>query len=269
VVSQTIFTALATTHGGGRERLRADYDTNGWPQSPRNAALREIRKAFAVHIAGDQHLPAVVHYGIEGHRDAGVVFSGPALNVGYPRWWEPAEPGKDRAPGAPEITGDFLDHFGNPMTVLAVANGAVKPRPRVLEMLQDRASGLGLVRFDKPRRKITLECWPLLADVTRPDTQFPGWPVVIDQLDNYALKPAAHLPRLEIGGVDNPVVQVIEEPSGTIVYTLRIAGRSFRPHVFAPGKYTVKVSEPETGRLKELHGLSARAGNDTSVEVEI
>ena len=59
VISQTVFTAMATTHGGNREVLRADYDANGWPQTPRNDALREIRKAFAVHIAGDQHLPAV------------------------------------------------------------------------------------------------------------------------------------------------------------------------------------------------------------------
>jgi glycosyltransferase involved in cell wall biosynthesis len=65
VISQTIFTGMATTHGGDREVLRADYDQNGWPQSARNAAVREMRKAFAFHIAGDQHLPAVVHYGID------------------------------------------------------------------------------------------------------------------------------------------------------------------------------------------------------------
>ena len=51
VISQTIFTAMATTHGRERERLRADYDTNGWPQAARNAALREILKAFAFHLA--------------------------------------------------------------------------------------------------------------------------------------------------------------------------------------------------------------------------
>ncbi|MDQ3331160.1 MAG: alkaline phosphatase D family protein, partial [Planctomycetota bacterium] len=89
VISQTIFTSMATTHGGERMRLIADYDSNGWPQTARNAALREIRKCFAIHLAGDQHLPAVVHYGIDEHRDAGVAFAGPAVNVGYPRWWEP------------------------------------------------------------------------------------------------------------------------------------------------------------------------------------
>ena len=139
-----------------------------------------------------------------------------------------------------------------------MANGATQPRRTLLEQLHDRASGLALVRFDKRRRTITLECWPFLADVTRPDTQFPGWPVTIGQLDNYGRKPRAHLPRLEISGALHPVVQVIEEPSGAIVYTLRIAGRSFQPHVFAAGQYTVKVSEPESGKLKELRGLVAR-----------
>jgi phosphodiesterase/alkaline phosphatase D-like protein len=269
VISQTVFTAMATTHGGNREVLRADYDANGWPQTPRNEALREIRKALAVHIAGDQHLPAVVHYGIDGPRDAAVAFAGPAVNVGYPRWFEPAEPGKNRAAGAPENTGDFLDHFGNPMTVLAVANGVVTPRTSGLELLRDRASGLGLVRFDKARRTITFECWPLLADVTAPGTQFPGWPVTVHQQDNDGRKPAAHLPRLEIGGIEHPVVQVVEEPTGAVVYTLRIAGRSFRPHVFAPGRYTVRVGEPETGRSRELRGLEARPDNDSTLDVHV
>jgi hypothetical protein len=179
VISQTIFTAMATTHGANRERLRADYDANGWPQHARNDALREIRKAGAVHIAGDQHLPAVIQYGIEKHRDAGYAFAGPAVNVTYPRWWEPAEPGKNREAGAPENTGDFTDHFGNPLTVLAVANGKPRPSKGVLESLADKASGLGIVRLDKDKRTVTFECWPFGADVSKPGTQFPGWPVTV------------------------------------------------------------------------------------------
>jgi alkaline phosphatase D len=266
VISQTIFTAMATTHGGNRERLRADYDANGWPQTPRNEALREIRKAFAVHLAGDQHLPAVVHYGIDEHGDAGVAFAGPAVNVGYPRWWEPKEAGKNRKPGAPEITGDFIDHFGHPLTVLAVKNGAVKPRRPVLENLRDKSSGLGIVRFDREKRKITFECWPFLADPTT-DAQFPGWPVTIDVLDNYARKPAAHLPVLEVRGVDNPVVQVVSEKDGEVVYTLRVPARGFRPMVFAPGKYTVRVSDPDTGKSKKMKGVEATSGNSKSLTI--
>ncbi|MEQ8790976.1 MAG: alkaline phosphatase D family protein [Pirellulaceae bacterium] len=266
VISQTIFTAMATTHGQGRERLRADYDANGWPQTARDEALRQIRKAFAVHLAGDQHLPAVVHYGIDAQRDAGVAFAGPAVNVGYPRWFEPEEPGKNRQPGAPENTGEFLDHFGNFMTVRAVANGAVKPRDAVLERMHDKTSGLGLVRFDKPNRRITIDCWPYLADPLKVGTQFAGWPVVVDMLENYGRKAAAHLPTLRIAGLESPVVQVVNEKTKEVEYTLRLTGDAFRPHVFdADAAYTLHIGDPDTGDRKTLKGV--RASQDETIDV--
>src|SRR5687768_17726566 len=43
-------------------------------------SVHEMRKGFAFHISGDQHLPAVVQYGIDGHRDGPVAFAGPAVN---------------------------------------------------------------------------------------------------------------------------------------------------------------------------------------------
>jgi alkaline phosphatase D len=74
-----------------------------------------------------------------------------------------------------------VDSFGHPVTVLAVKNGAVKPRQGDVKLLlDDKASGLGIVRFDKKNRRVVVECWPYLADVTKPDTQMPGWPVTID-----------------------------------------------------------------------------------------
>ena len=267
VISQTIFTAMATTHGNPNGRLVADYDTNGWPQSERHAALREMRKAQAFHIAGDQHLPAVVHYGIDAHRDAGVAFAGPAVNTGYPRWFEPLKPGENRAEGAPENTGDFLDSFGNRMTVLAVAHGSKQPRLTVMEKLHDKASGIGLVKFDKVKRTITIECWPLLADVDGATTQFPGWPVTISAQDNDGRKKAFHLPRLNVPDIAKPVVAVIEEASGELVYCIRLRENNWQPHVYTPGVYTVQVSEPETGKIVEFRGLEAKeVGNDMYAE---
>ena len=198
-----------------------------------------------------------------------MAFAGPAVNVGYPRWWEPEQPGRNRGPGAPENTGDFVDHFGHPLTVLAVANGAVKPQGTVLENLHDKASGLGLVRFDKVRRRVTFECWPFLADPTQPGTQFPGWPVMVDMLNLYGRRSVAQLPTLNVNGLDNAVVQVIREADGETVYTLRIAGRQFQPKVFAPGRYTVRVSDPERGRVQELKAVEAVAGNRAVVEVKL
>jgi alkaline phosphatase D len=269
VISQTIFSAMATTHGGERMRLVADYDTNGWPQSARNEALREIRKAFAFHLAGDQHLPAVVHYGIDEHGDCGVAFAGPAVNVGYPRWWEPEKPGANRKAGDPETIGEFRDHFGHPLTVLAVANGMEKPGGGVLDSLRQKTSGLGIVRFDKERRRITIECWPFLVDPTDPQSkQFPGWPVVIDQMACYGRRPAAHLPKLSFEGLKHPVLQVLDD-RGEIVYTLRAAGSEFRPPVFASGRYTVRISDPESGRSREFKDLEATSGNTARLTVSV
>jgi alkaline phosphatase D len=267
VISQTIFTAMATHHGG-EGRLVADYDANGWPQTERNAALREIRKALAFHIAGDQHLPAIVHYGIDAHRDAGLAFAGPAVNTGYPRWFEPLKPGENRAAGAPENTGDFHDSFGNPMTVLAVADGLKQPRQPVLEKLHDKVSGIGLVRFDKPKRQITVECWPLLADVTVAGTQFRGWPQTFAMQAGDGRRVAARLPTLNIASDVNPVLEVLDA-KGDVVLAQRLARRSFAPGVFVAGKYTVRLSVPETGRIKELTNLDATPENTAQIDVTL
>lgn len=270
VISQTILTALPTTHGNERMVLRADYDTNAWPQTPRNRVVREIRKAFAFHIAGDQHIPAVVQYGIGAHRDGPVAFAGPAVNVGYPRWFEPSEAKWLQPKNRNDLTGDFTDSFGHPLTVLAVKNGAVKPRQGDVRMLlDDKASGLGLVRFDKRKRRIVIECWPYLADVTKPGTQMPGWPLTIDMAEIYGRMAVAHLPTLNVIGATDPVLQVVDEADGEIVYTVRIAGQTWRPPVFAPGTYTITISDPERRRETVVNGVQAGAAVDTRLEVRV
>jgi phosphodiesterase/alkaline phosphatase D-like protein len=269
VISQTIFTSFPTTHGREREVLRADYDSSGWPQTPRNRAVREMRKAFAFHVAGDQHIPGVVQYGIDAHRDGPVAFAGPAINVGYPRWFEP-ETSPWTQPKQPGLIGDFTDSFGHPMTVLAVKNGAEQPRTgNVMQFLDDKASGLGMVHFDKARRKIRIECWPFLADVTQPSTQFPGWPLEIDVLDNYARKPFGHLPALNIVGIPQPLIEVTEESSGELLYALRVPKPEFRPHVFAAGKYQVRISDPDSGKSATLRGLEPGAANAKPIVVRV
>jgi alkaline phosphatase D len=52
------------------------------------------------------------------------------------------------------------------------------------------------------------------------------------------------------------VVQVIDESSGEIVYTLRIKGAEFRPKVFSSGTYTVRVGD-QPNKMQELTGIQA------------
>ncbi len=103
-------------------RLHADMDSNGWPQSGRNRASAALRKGFAFHFAGDQHLATIFHHGVDEHRDAIWSFCVPSIANLYLRWWEPLKPGKNREPGAPDYTGDHLDGFANKVTNYAAAN---------------------------------------------------------------------------------------------------------------------------------------------------
>lgn len=260
VLSQTIFCGAAHLHGTPDNRILADLDCNGWPQSGRNKALAEIRKAFAIHIAGDQHLGSVIHHGIEDWDDACWSFCVPSIANLYLRWWAPLEPGRNRRPGAPEYTGQFLDGLGNKITVHAVANPSREPNH---DKLTTRAAGFGVVRFNKKERTITLECWPRNCNVADPAArQYPGWPITISQLDNYGRKPAGFLPTLIFSGVEHPVLQVIDQADGQVVYTLRIRGARFRPMVFRPGKYTVRVGEPEK-RLREIRDVQSLPPDQT------
>ena len=259
VISQTPFSSTTNYTSRGKTYMKADFDSNGWPKRGRDRALREIRKAFAIHICGDTHLAALVQYGVDDWNDAGWAFVVPAVWNSWPRWWDPKAPGKDREPGAPPYTGKFLDAFGNPLTVYGVANpgkiGQGKSPPPGA-----RSEGFGILRFHKKRRTITVECWPRFVDPGDPANatrQYDGWPRTIHQLANYGRPAAACLPTLNVTGMRNPVIQVIREDTKEVVYTLRIAGSTFRPKVFAKGTYTLKVGEPGTRRHKTLTGLAS------------
>jgi hypothetical protein len=74
----------------------------------------------------------------------------------------------------------------------------------------------------------------------------------VSQLDNFGRKPVAWLPEIQApAGIRTPVVQVIDERSGEVVYTVRATTPRFRPWVFAEGSYTVRIGEPPA-KLKIL-----------------
>jgi hypothetical protein len=43
--------------------------------------------------------------------------------------------------------------------------------------------------------------------------------------------------------IPRPVVQIIAETTGEILYTVRASRDTFTPRVYAPGKYTVKAGK--------------------------
>ncbi len=243
VLSQTAFCGAVHMHGQRTNRLLADLDCNGWPQTGRNVALAEFRRAWAVHLCGDQHLTVVVKHGIDEWGDGPYAFTSPALvNTIYGRWWHPLDekPGPNPVLNSPlPWTGDFHDGLGNKISMLAYAN------PADIQNERQRADGYGLVRFDKEKRTITFECWPRFLGADGQHAQFPGWPITAHVDANDGRKPVAWLPELIFEGAKSPVVQVIEEKTGEILYTIRAAGDRFQPRVYAEGKYTVKLGRDE------------------------
>jgi len=174
VLSQTGFCGGAHLHGQQDNRLHADMDSNGWPQTGRRKALEHIRAANAVHIAGDQHLATLIKHGTDEYGDGPWAFVVPAIvNDYYSRWWWPLEKElKATSPYHPDLpwTGDFLDGFDNKISVYAYANPDA----------DSEGAGYGLVRFNKSSGRVTFECWPRYTDVREADArQFPGWPKTI------------------------------------------------------------------------------------------
>ncbi|AQT69331.1 PhoD-like phosphatase [Anaerohalosphaera lusitana] len=274
VLSQTIFANVATLpedemSDAAVPRLRildegeyppndapvSDFDSNGWPQRGRNEALRAIRKGLAFHIAGDQHLGSTIEYGIDEYRDAGFAVCVPSVSNVWPRRWYPQTPSENRIPGEPRYTGDFEDGFGNKITVYAVSNPTytgLKP-----SRLYDRATGYGIVRFNRESRDIKIEMWPRLSDPSEGGEQYPGWPITISQFDNNDRTPWGYLPTVDVTGMDDPVVKVVDESSSEAVYAVRIKGTRWSPPVYESGSYTIMVGEPADGDFRSFPGIKA------------
>lgn len=172
VLSATGFCGGAHLHGKQSNRLHADLDSNGWPQHGRDKALELIKKAGAIHIAGDQHLPTLIKHGITEFDDGPWAFVVPAIiNDYYSRWWWPEDekPGKNANDLLP-WTGQYLDGFNNKITMHAYANPDS----------DSNGSGFGFIRFDTTSNEVTFECWPRNIDVTNKDAkQFLGWPLKV------------------------------------------------------------------------------------------
>lgn len=273
VLSQTIFANVATLPDDSgsdapvprlrilekgqyaeNDKIVSDHDSNGWPKSGRDRALRAMRRGFAVHLAGDQHLGSTVQYGVDTWNDAAYALCVPSVSNVWPRRWFPPEAGAHRKEGAPRYTGEFHDGFGNKITVHAVSNPAFTGKEPA--KLYDRATGFGIARFRKKDRTISLENWPRWpSSITGGTEPYEGWPVVFAQEDNYGREAFGHLPTIVVKGLVDPVIQLFDEADGKIVYTLRINGDRFSPKVFHGGTYTIKIGDPDKGKSKVIQGL--------------
>ncbi|PHN08236.1 alkaline phosphatase D family protein [Flavilitoribacter nigricans] len=276
VLSQTNFATVATLPAAAKDdsvvpgldipevgeyvqgdQPTVDMDSNGWPMAKRDKAVRTIRKGFAFHIAGDQHLATFVQYGVDEHGDSGYAFAGPALNNLWPRRFWPPVDSSSHSYENPAYTGEHLDGFGNRITVKAVANPHnMHQEPAVLH---NRSVGYGLVTFDKTNRTIKTDCIRRFKDPTQAGAQYPGWPVTIGQEDNYGRSAGAWLPKIQVSGSVLPVMKIYDEQR-ELVYALRLPSATYQPKVFKKGLYTVQLSVPETGFEQTFERVKAKKG---------
>jgi alkaline phosphatase D len=163
------------------DQPKPDFDTNGWPQTKRKLALELMKKAGALHVTGDQALGSTGQYGLAKHRDGPWWISTPAIAHLLPNRWMPATKTNTPRPGEPRETGDFLDAFGNKITLAAVANPL--DRQREPARLFERAPGYAILTCDPAAGRVTIANWPYWASPLKPapdNTPYPGWPITID-----------------------------------------------------------------------------------------
>ena len=145
-----------------------------------------LTKAKALALAGDQHLGMVAR--MTTHDDesqlGSMFFAGPAASAFWQRWFEGEGQLENKFNGNPD-SGDFVDSFGNPMRVYAVAN----PRLTYESFVEGNTSwgmfladpalkseGYGIMTVDHSANQYVLSCWPRDA-VPGSDKQFDGWPL--------------------------------------------------------------------------------------------
>ncbi|RTE52379.1 twin-arginine translocation pathway signal protein [Arenibacter aquaticus] len=243
-----------------------DMDSNGWPANERDRAVKALRKCFAFHIAGDQHLGSFIQYGVEEHGDSGYAFAGPALNNIWPRRFWPEVDASQHTYENPAYVGDHEDGFGNKISVHAVGN----PFDTALEpaIIHNRATGYGLVTFNKSERTITTACWPRYSDPTKGlKEQFPGWPITVKQMDNYGRKAVAWLPTIKVENGLKPVISVFDKQQ-QLVYTVRMPTDTFAPKVFSKGQYTIVIQDLENNRKKTIKHIKAKTKNTKVLDVD-
>lgn len=189
VLSQTVFAGLSTHQPLPDRYLKLDFDSGGWPHTPRNRAVELMRPSMALHICGDTHLATISQYGVEKQRDSNWAFCTPAIAAGWPRWWHPdavVMPHANRPKHDLPDTGEYQDSFGNLAYVYAVGNPVVGKSPNRYEKAHEKGSGFGFIIFDPQQRTYTIQAFRFLVDATddQPGSQFPGWPLAIHQTEN-------------------------------------------------------------------------------------
>ncbi len=263
LLSQTLFANIPTHHGSLDGILAGDLDSGGWPQTPRNKVVDLLRRCYAFHISGDQHLPLFVQYGIDKFRDAGWAFCTPAITVGYQRRFLPDRlgiPYHNRPAHNLDNTGEYIGGLGHKNYVYAVGNLPDDTRSELrYERAQLSSSGYSIITFDPESRDISCNAIRFLADADRlrPEDSFPGWPVTVNQFNNAGMNRTGDTITIQSSGIINPVLLVYDAETDRLLLSIRMKGDEFSGVVEGSGRYNLKIGDPETDRWQTVPEITA------------
>jgi len=250
-ISQSPF-AQSTSHAGAdATRNLRDKDANGWPKSGRDRAVVALRKAFAPHISGDQHLGSSLQHGVAQPRDAVYSFAGPSMLNIFPRVWDPANLNAGPGELGDNYLGQYTDAHNNFIEVLAAANpdSYYLPKPLNGTWQKDQLGiGYGVVRMNKAQRSYTFEAWPAWVVPDQANANmYSDWPITFNQLDNDGRQAVGFL-ATRTATVNDAVVSVTNQNTGELVYARRIIGNVVEVPVYdANALYTVELSDQASG----------------------
>lgn len=250
-LSQSPF-SQSTTHSGEHfDLIGKDQDSNGWPKPGRDRAVQQLRKAFAPHLSGDQHLGLTLKHGLDEYDDAVYSFAAPSMLNIFPRIWDPLNTSDGIGNRDNDPLGQYTDKHSNLLTILAVANPEVyyqSSEPEDTPSKNDLGIGYGIVRINTRDRMYSFEAWPAnvdpLADNAKP---YENWPVTVNQTDNDGRQAIGFLPP-RVAAEAEPVVQVFSETDNLLVYARRYPSAMIDLPVFdSTTSYRVVLSNPATG----------------------
>lgn len=255
-VSQSPFSQSTTHSGASFDLIGHSLDANGWPKPGRDRAVNHLRKAFAPHLSGDQHLGLTLKHGVDEYDDAVYSFAAPSMLNIFPRIWDPLNQTDGQGDSENNPLGQYTDKHDNLLTILAVANPEVyyqRSEPADTPSKNDLGIGYGIVRINTRDRQYTFEAWPANTDPSQTGARpYDNWPVSFDQTANDGRVPVGFLiPR--VAAMVEPVVQVFKESDNELEYARRYTSAIVDLPIFdRAASYRVVLSDPATGYREEF-----------------
>jgi hypothetical protein len=120
-------------------------------------------------------------------------------------------------------------------------------------------NGYPFVRFDRHRQIIEYHRVTLKSNQSKIRGDLPGWPVLVPVRHPDYERPHGYLAPVQVAGIQDPLIQVIDQDAKTSVYLERVRSHIALPRVYKDGTYTLRIGAPELGLIREIKDLTPAA----------